>query len=460
MQKEIIDEKTNYDSELNLVHFKKVNLFGLSKVGKKTLISYIQHYSNKDIDFEIKKEETEDEEDEGETNETNKKNSNIVEDVKRISITYYDTKHLDINLYITNVDDMELIQDNLDTLLSNSECAIFMIDITKIDSFSKITELIPKVYEKMKANIEVGDVPLFFISNKIDLEIRREVSGFEVKELIDHYSSIKNFEISLNLEKNAKDETINDFIIQLCHAISEQEKKYTFKYDSLNLIKINEPMKLPNESLITKYSQSSVNMLLLGSSSVGKTSFVQKLFRNTFQEDMLATLGIDIVNTVIDSCGHIMKLELWDTVGQERLRSLPAKYFSKGDGFFLLFDVNNKKSFEDITGWIKDIRNARGNANEENFEKRTIDEVLILIGNKIDKIGQRQVTREEALQLANKYNLKYYETSCKQGINLYEILCDIIFQTSAITRTQSTAIILTKRKDRAKTSAGTKKKCC
>ena len=457
MQNEIIEEKTNYGSELNLVHFKKVNLFGLSKVGKKTLISYIQHFSNKDIDFEIKKEETEEEE--NETNKINKPNTSLVEDVKRISITYYDTKHLDINLYITNIDDMDLIQNNLDTLLSNSECAIFMIDITKVESFSKISELMPKVYEQMKDNIDVGNVPLFFISNKIDLEIKREVSGFEVKELIDHYSSIKNFEISLNLEKNAKDETINDFIIQLCHAISEQEKKYTFKYDSLNLVKINEPMKIPNESLISKYSQNSINLLLLGSSSVGKTAFVQKLFKNIFQEEMMATLGIDIVNTVIESCGHLMKLELWDTVGQERLRSLPAKYFSKGDGFFLLFDVTEKKSFEDITGWIKDIRKARGNANEENFEKKTPDEVLILIGNKIDKIGKRQVTREEAVELANKYNLRYYETSCKQGINLYEILCDIIFQTSAITRTQSTTIILTKRKDQAK-SSGTKKKCC
>ena len=457
MKQETNEEKTNYDSELSLVHFKKVNLFGLSKVGKKTLINYIQHYSDKDINFEIKKDDIEEEE--NEINKTNKSNSNLVEDIKRLSIVYYDTKHLDINLYITNIDNMELIKNNLDTLLSNSECAIFMVDITKAESFSKVSELIPLVYEKMKANIDVGDVPLFFISNKIDLEIKREVSGFEVKELIDHYSSINNFEISLNLEKNANDETINDLIIKLCHAISEQEKKYTYKYDSLNLVKINEPMTIKNEAIISKYAKSSMNLLLLGSSSVGKSSFVQKIFKNQFQEEMLSTLGIDIANTVVDVCGNIIKLELWDTVGQERLRSLPSKYFSKGDGFFLLFDVNNKKTFEDITGWIKDIRKARGNANEENFEIKTPDEVLILIGNKIDKIGQRQVTREEALQLANKYNLKYYETSCKQGINLYEILCDIIFQTSATTMRQSTAIILTKRKDQAK-SSGTKKKCC
>jgi len=458
MKQETNEEKTNYVSELSLVHFKKVNLFGLSKVGKKTLINYIQHYSDKDINFEIKKDDIEEGE-ENEINKTNKSNSNLIEDIKRLSIVYYDTKRLDINLYVTNIDNMELIKNNLDTLLSNSECAIFMVDITKAESFSKVSELIPLVYEKMKANIDVGDVPLFFISNKIDLEIKREVSGFEVKELIDHYSSINNFEISLNLEKNANDETINDLIIKLCHAISEQEKKYTYKYDSLNLVKINEPMTIKNEAIISKYAKSSMNLLLLGSSSVGKSSFVQKIFKNQFQNEMLSTLGIDIANTVVDVCGNIIKLELWDTVGQERLRSLPSKYFSKGDGFFLLFDVNNKKTFEDITGWIKDIRKERGNANEQNFEKRTEDEVLVLIGNKIDKIGQRQVSREEALELANKYNLSYYETSCKQGINLYEILCDIVFQAAANTRKETTKIVLSKRKDRARQSGG-KKKCC
>ena len=457
MKKETNEENTIYDSELNLVHFKKVNLFGLSKVGKKTLINYIQHYSNKDINFEIKKDNIEEED--SNINKTNKPNSNLVEDIKKLSIVYYDTRHLDINLYVTNIDNMELIKNNLDTLLSNSECAIFMVDITKTESFTKVSELIPLVYEKMKENIDVGDVPLFFISNKIDLEKRREVSGFEVKELIDHYSSINNFEISLNLEKNANDETINELIIKLCHAISEQEKKYTYKYDSLNLVKINEPMKIVKEGIISKYASSSINLLLLGSSTVGKSSFVQKVFKNQFQEDMLATLGIDIVNTVVEVCGSVMKLELWDTVGQERLRSLPSKYYSKGDGFFLLFDVNNKKSFEDITGWIEDIRKERGNANEQNFEKKTDDEVLVLIGNKIDKIGQRQVSREEAVALANKYNLSYYETSCKQGINLYEILCDILFQAASNTRKETTKIILSKRKDKAKQS-GAKKKCC
>ena len=86
------------------------------------------------------------------------------------------------------------------------------------------------------------------------MEINREVSGYEVKELIDHYQGIINYEISLKLEKNQSDDTINEFIIKLCNTISDQEKKYTFKYDSLNLVKICEPMKLNKESkIISKF---------------------------------------------------------------------------------------------------------------------------------------------------------------------------------------------------------------
>ena len=455
MKKYSIDEINNYSSEYNITHFKKVNLFGSSKVGKKTLISYINHFSDKSNDFEMKKED----EDENNLNQENKITT-LVEEVKKISITYYDTRKLDINLYITNVDNTELISDNLDTLLSNSECAIFMIDISSTNSFTKISELIPKIHEIMKSNLQYGDIPMFFISNKVDLELKREVSGFEVKELIDHYPGINNYEISLNLEKNANDETINEFIIKLCNTLSEQEKAYSFKHDSLNLVKICEPMKIVKESKLMKSVENSLNLLLLGSQAVGKTSFAQKLFSNLFKEETLSTLGIDIESTVAELYGALVKIELWDTVGQERLRSLPQKYYSKGDGFFLLYDVNDRKSFDDVAGWIKDIRKARGNTNEQDLEKKLDDEVLVLIGNKIDKIGKREVTKDEAIELANKYNVKYYETSCKQGINLYEILCDIIIQASSCNRRESTRVVMLQRENQVKSANSQKKKCC
>lgn len=455
MKKQSIAEIDKYIADYNITHFKKVNFFGRSKVGKKTLISYINHFSDKDVDFIIKKEEDNEEE-----NEIEENNSSLVEEIKKITIKYKQEKRLDINLYITNTDDTELISNNLDTLLSNSECAIFMIDITSTDSFTQISKLIPKIYEIMKSNIEYGEVPMFFISNKIDLELKREVSGFEVKELVDHYAGMKSYEISLNLPKNENDETINEFLLKLYSTISEKEKQYTFKHDSLNLVRICEPIRVLKESKLMKSVENTINLLLLGSTTVGKTSFAQKVFSNQFKEETITTLGIDIETTVVELYGCLVKIELWDTVGQERLRSLPQKYYSKGDGFFLLFDVTDRKSFEDISGWIKDIRKARGNANEDNIQKKSDDEVLVLIGNKIDLIQKREVTKEEAKELAQQFNVKYYETSCKQGINLYEILCDIIINASSNNRRESTANIMLQRKDQAKNVDGKKKKCC
>ena len=457
MKKQSIDEISNIITEFNITHFKKVNFFGSSKVGKKTLISYIEHFSNKEEKFKSPK--NEEKKENQDINENEDSEPSLVEDVKKISITYYEKKKLDINLYITNTDDTESIKDNLSTLLKNSECIILMIDITSTNSFEQISELMPLIYQKMKSNIEFGEVPMFFISNKLDLEDNRVVSGFEIKELLDNYTGISNYEISLNLDpNNANDDTINDFILKFCHTISESEKQYTFRYDSLNLVKICEPMTIKNDSILMKNIDNSINLLLLGSSSVGKTSFSQKLFSNKIKENHILTMGIGTDITVAELYGCLVKVEVWDTAGQERFRSIPAKYYSKCDGFLLLYDVNDKDSFNDIAGWIKDIRKARGN-DEENFEKKTTDEILILIGNKIDKIGQRQVTQEEGIEFSKKYDVQYYETSCKLGINLYEILCDIIMQVSSLNRRESTNFALEQRKENIK-NLNKKKKCC
>jgi Ras-related protein Rab-8A len=448
------EELEKYIKEYNLSHFKKVNLIGPSNVGKKTLLSYIEHYIDKSKDFEFS--------DNIKNVDTDAKNNPfLVEIIKKLSITYYDTKKLDINLYISNLDDIDIIKDNLDTLLWGSECIIVMIDISSAETFSTISEIIPLINTHMKKSLEYGDIPFFFISNKVDLEDEREVSGFEIKELIDNYPNIKSFEISLKLEKNANDDNINEFIIKLCNTISESEKKYSFCYDSLNLVKIREPMALPNDSEILQHSDNMLNFLILGSQTVGKTSFAQRLFKNEFIENTLMTLGIDVVRTIAELYGNLVKIELWDTAGQERLRSIPKKYYSKGDGFFLLFDVSDRKSFEDISGWVKDIRQTRGSGEGQNYEEKPNDEVLVLIGNKIDKINKRVISKEEATELAEKYNLKYYEISCKQGTNVYETFCDVIFEASSQNRRESTNFVLQRRKTKIQNYNHPQgKKCC
>ena len=446
------EELSAFIKKNNLCHFKKVNLFGSPNVGKKTLLSYIEHYSDKLIDF--KKNEKKESE-----NINEEKNSLLVETIKKISIPYFEnSRKLDINLYISNIDDSDLIKENLDTLLYCSECIIFMIDITSSQSFSDVSELIPSIVQTMKKNLDYGQIPIFFISNKIDLEQNREVSGFEIKELIDNYENVKYFEISLNVENNQTDNNINEFIVKLCTTLSEADKKYSFHYDSLNLVRLREPMSLRNESDLFLKTYNTLNFLMLGSQKVGKTSFTQKLINNTFSDNTLSTLGIDILRTIAELYGNLVKIELWDTAGQERLRSFPKKYYNKSDGFFLLFDVTDKKSFEDISGWVKELRTERSSQNED-VCKKSQDEVLVLIGNKID--CKREVTRKEAEELAKKYDMKYCEISCKLGINIYEVFCDIIFEASSINRRESTNFVIARRRTKIQNLYHPeKKKCC
>ena len=80
-----------------------------------------------------------------------------------------------------------------------------------------------------------------------------------------------------------------------------------------------------------------------------------------------------------------------------------------------MFDVTNKESFESIDRWISDIKEVGEN-----------DKVIIFIGNKIDATDQREINKKDAKERANKYNIKYIESSCLNGLNLYEILNEII----------------------------------
>lgn len=456
MNKMPADELEVFLKNNNIFHYKKINLMGGSNVGKKTFLNYLEHYSNKLIDFEIK--EDNEKIDEQQNNE--EINSSLVEIIKKISLSFYDnTRKVDLNLYISNIDDTDFINNNIDTLLFGSECIIFMIDITSKDSFDVVSEIAESVYNQMKKNIEYGDIPIFLISNKIDREQYREVSAFEIKELIDKYEKINSYEISLNLKKNESDETINKFIVDLCNTLYEKNKNYSFYYDYLNLVKIREPMSVHNNSELFDKTDNTLNFLLLGSSKVGKSSFANKLVNNTFNENCLSTLGIDIIRTVAELYGKITKIELWDTAGQERLQSIPKKYYSKGDGFLLLFDVTDKKSFDDIKTWIKDIRTHRGGGNEINVEKKASDETMILIGNKIDMKDKRIVGKEEAESFAKKYNVKYLEISCKLGINIYEAFCDVLFDASSHNR-ETTNFVLNQRKNKMEEMYKHEKKSC
>ena len=419
-----MDEKqiiSNDNRNRQMIHYKKINIFGLPNVGKSNLILSLSKLDQNKINLEIEKEKKEDKSQEGSSESKEGKSNpypNLVEQLKRINISYL-SDELYLDLYETNIDNMEFIKNHIDTLITYSECIIFMLDITSINSFTSITKFLPLIKEIYKNNKQDAP-PMILLSNKNDLDSSREVSGFEIKEFIDQNPGITSLELSI-LEKDS----FNEFTKNFVQILKKEEQKDV--YDHIHLVKIKNPPQLQksseNEASIN--NELSLNLFLLGSSTVGKTSFIKKFLKFEFFENSLSTLGIDVEKIMAKVGENFVKIELWDTAGQERLRSIPKRYYSKGDGFLLLFDVTNKSTYEDVTGWIKDIREARG---VTGIDKKSSNEVLFLIGNKIDETKKRVIEKEDAKKLAESFGVSYFEVSCKDGVNVYEVLCKIIFE--------------------------------
>ena len=163
-------------------------------------------------------------------------------------------------------------------------------------------------------------------------------------------------------------------------------------------------------------TEGSINIILIGDSGVGKTNVFSRYFQNKFEQNFISTIGMDRQTKYIKYKHKIYKVNISDTAGQERFRSLPIKYYQNADGALLLYDIAFRESFDNINVWMNDLKK-----NSRNTTKQTI----YLVGNKID-LPNRQVSQEEGKDLAEKYGLQYYEMSCKININIYEIISRLI----------------------------------
>ena len=169
-----------------------------------------------------------------------------------------------------------------------------------------------------------------------------------------------------------------------------------------------------------KVIEEKLNIIALGNSTVGKTSYILKYTDNCFQQVYLATVGIDFkVKNIILPNNKKIKLHFYDTTGEERFKSISVNTVKNADGILLMYDITNKVSFEAITGWMSSIEDIKGG----NFP-------IILIGNKCDlendKEQGRKVEKWKGEQLAKDYNISFYETSNKNGINIEEPMLDLI----------------------------------
>ena len=158
-------------------------------------------------------------------------------------------------------------------------------------------------------------------------------------------------------------------------------------------------------------------VLLLGDSTVGKTCFLLRYCDKTFQDAHLSTIGLDyrLKSMTLKNKKNI-KLQIWDTAGQDRFRAITKNYYKGANGIILIYDVTNLQTFENVKNWITQIR-----------EEANKNVVIFLAGNKADLPEEsRAVQKEDGQKMAEEYNIPFQETSAKEGINVNETFQELV----------------------------------
>ncbi|MFO8020163.1 MAG: GTP-binding protein [Promethearchaeia archaeon] len=209
-------------------------------------------------------------------------------------------------------------------------------------------------------------------------------------------------------EVEAQDESINLVFKDLINSINEL-------FNELRSEEYNEPAEttvFPEEKKTTYQFK----IILIGDPMVGKTSTVLYFTNKAFRRSYLPTLGVSVTKKEVTFNNVIAQLVIWDVAGQEKFHNVRKDFYSGSKGIFLVFDLTNRESFKNIRKWYEDVK-----ANLSNEEEI----VGYVLGNKLDLTDQREVDKTEAIQLANRLNLNYFETSALRGDNIDEAFMSI-----------------------------------
>ncbi|KAL0106404.1 hypothetical protein PUN28_016259 [Cardiocondyla obscurior] len=148
-------------------------------------------------------------------------------------------------------------------------------------------------------------------------------------------------------------------------------------------------------------------LLIIGNSSVGKTSFLFRYADDSFTSAFVSTVGIDFKVKTVFRHEKRVKLQIWDTAGQERYRTITTAYYRGAMGFILMYDITNEESFNSVQDWVTQIKNYSW----DNAQ-------VILVGNKCDMEEERVISTERGKQLAEQLGVRFFETSAKENINV------------------------------------------
>lgn len=154
--------------------------------------------------------------------------------------------------------------------------------------------------------------------------------------------------------------------------------------------------------------------LIIGDSSVGKSNLLLRFSDNIFHDTFLPTIGVDFKIKSVNVYDKSIKLNIWDTAGQDRFKTITQAYYKGAHGIVVVFDLTERNSFEHVQNWFQEIKKNAG---------ETV--VKILVGNKVDLQESRAVQKSEGEALARSLGVLYVETSAKTGENVDSVFMNL-----------------------------------
>lgn len=152
-------------------------------------------------------------------------------------------------------------------------------------------------------------------------------------------------------------------------------------------------------------------VVMLGSSTVGKSSIVTRLIRDTFTANTVSTIGAAFLSKTIDVGDMQVKMQIWDTGGSERYRSMAPMYFHDAHAAIIVYDITSAQSFHEVEIWLKELD-----------QKGPQSIAIALVGNKCDLADQRVVSVEMGRGFAEKHSIEtWMETSALTGENIQQV---------------------------------------
>ena len=151
-------------------------------------------------------------------------------------------------------------------------------------------------------------------------------------------------------------------------------------------------------------------IIIVGDTCVGKSNILSRYIKNVFREDSKSTVGVELGNKLLKVKGTNTKLQIWDTAGQERYRSITSSYYKGSHGCFIVYDITNEQSFENVEKWFEQVQ-----------KEGSKDVSIILVGNKCDLENERKVPKEKGEEKAKLLNIPFFETSALSNIKIEDI---------------------------------------